>query len=269
MPKRRLSNEDFCRAADRLDCSVAAIKAVATVESRGNGFDTKDRPKILFERHKFAKFTNGRYNATHPHISNWKAGGYGRSSAQYDRFSEAFMLDPKAAMMSSSWGKFQVMGFNYAVCGYRTVDEFVEAMKQDEGNHLDCFVEYVIVNRLDDELRKRKWADFAKGYNGSDYKKNDYDKQMAAAYKKFKGEKIDCRQYGGTKKWKVLRLNDSGSRVRLVQEGLVTELLMSPKEVDGHFGPRTEMAVKAFQCMNGLKVDGAVGRNTRKKLLGL
>ncbi len=61
MPKQRLSNDDYCRAADKLQCEVASIKAVASVESRGNGFDMQDRPKILFERHKFAKYTNGKY----------------------------------------------------------------------------------------------------------------------------------------------------------------------------------------------------------------
>ena len=269
MPKERLSNSDFCRAADRLQCEVAAIKAVAAVESRGNGFDTKDRPKILFERHKFAKYTNGKYINSHPHICNWTPGGYGPSSKQYDRFSEAFMLDPNAAMLSASWGKFQIMGFNFAIVGFSTVGEFVDAMKENEGRHLDAFVEFVIQNGLADELRGRKWADFAHGYNGPDYKKNEYDKKMATEYDKFKAQNIDCTEFGGTKDWTPLRLNDSGERVRLVQEGLVTELLFAPSEVDGHFGPRTEMAVKAFQSLNGLKVDGVVGKITRQALLGL
>ena len=269
MPKQRLSLSDFCRAADRLNCEVAAIKAVAAVESAGNGFDSQDRPKILFERHKFAKYTNGKYINTHPHICNWTPGGYGPSSKQYDRFSEAFMLDPNAAMLSASWGKFQVMGFNFAIVGFSTVGEFVDAMKENEGRHLDAFVEFVIHNGLGDELRKKKWADFAKAYNGPKYKKNKYDKKMADKYKVYKAQNLDCKEFGGTKTWTPLRLNDSGENVRMVQEGLVTELLMAPVEVDGHYGPRTEMAVRAFQSLNGLLVDGIVGKETRKKLLGL
>ncbi len=265
MAKRTLSNDDYCRAADRLKCDVAAIKAVAAVESRGNGFDQQDRPKILFERHIFYRYTDGKYAASHPDICNKSPGGYGPASSQYDRFTKAFLLDPQAAMMSASWGKFQVMGFNFAICGYKTVGSFVDAMKIDEGTHIDAFVEFVINNSLDDELRNRDWAGFARGYNGKDYAKNQYDTKMAAAYKDFKAENIDC----GKIKWTTLRLNDSGTAVKLVQEGLVTELLLAPSEVDGHFGPRTEMAVKAFQCMNKLYVDGVVGKNTRKALLGL
>lgn len=92
---------------------------------------------------------------------------------------------------------------------------------------------------------------------------------MSSKYKEYKAQNSDCRQFGGTKKWVPLSLNDTGENVRLVQEGLVTELLMAPSEVDGHYGPRTEMAVRAFQSLNDLLVDGIVGKETRKKLLGL
>ncbi len=180
------------------------------------------------------------------------------------------MLDSQAAMMSASWGKFQIMGFNFGVCGFRTVDEFIDAMKEDEGRQLDAFVEFVIQNFLADELRKRDWAAFAKGYNGPDYKKNDYDKKMADAYKEYKAENIDCKKFGGTKEWVPLRLNDSGPNVVLVQEGLVTELLMAPSEVDGHFRSANRDGGQGFsKCLNGLKVDGVVGKVTRGKLLDL
>lgn len=267
MSKNKLTDEDFCRAAKRLDCSVAAIKAVAEVESRGDGFDSRDRPKILFERHKFAQYTNGKYIKTHPHICNWTSGGYGKTAEQYDRFSEAFMLDPTAAMLSASWGKFQVMGFNFAICGFKTVGEFVDAMKESEGRHLDSFVEYVRHNSLADELQSLNWAAFAKGYNGVEYKKNNYDGKMADAYKKFSKEKIDCSKFDITKVV-VLALKAHGEQVREVQEKLVEHKLMAESEIDGDFGERTQKAVKAFQCLNNLTVNGTIDKKTRKILFG-
>ncbi|WP_027625516.1 N-acetylmuramoyl-L-alanine amidase [Clostridium lundense] len=39
--------------------------------------------------------------------------------------------------------------------------------------------------------------------------------------------------------------------------------------VDGDFGSKTLAAIKAFQCKYGLDVDGIIGQNTWKKLLGL
>jgi hypothetical protein len=60
-------------------------------------------------------------------------------------------------------------------------------------------------------------------------------------------------------KVETLRLGDKSPAVRLLQTklGLV---------VDGHFGPKTEAAVKKFQGENGLKADGVVGKLTWEKL---
>ena len=180
----KLTEQDFERAAKKLKCEVASIKAVAEVESRGNGFYASGFPVILFERHIFRKYTNGRYNKSHPHLSG-PAGNYGAAGRnQIRKFNEAFALDPIAAMKSCSWGKFQIMGFNHAVCGYETVGEFVDAMKESEGKHLDAFVEFVIANKLAGHLRTKDWASFAKGYNGAGYQKNKYDTKMANAYKR-------------------------------------------------------------------------------------
>lgn len=181
----KLTEADFQRAAKRLKCSVPAIKAVAEVESRGEGFYPDGFPTILFERHKFRSFTKGRYNNSHPHLSG-DQGGYGKAGRnQRNKFSEAFALNPEAAMKSCSWGKFQIMGFNHKVCGYDTVGEFVDAMKESEGKHLDAFVAFVIYNGLDKHLRHLNWASFAEGYNGKDYAINRYDKKMAKAYERY------------------------------------------------------------------------------------
>lgn len=194
MAKPKLTNDDFCRAAKTLRCEVADIKTVADVESKGKGFYANGFPVILFERHKFREFTDGVYNHTHPHLSG-PAGNYGEAGQnQINKFNEAFKLDPIAAMKSCSWGKFQIMGFNHKECGFATVGDFVDAMKESEGRHLDAFVGFVKSKHLADELRRHDWAGFAHGYNGADYKKNAYDTKMAAAYKRFAAEAVDCSQ---------------------------------------------------------------------------
>jgi hypothetical protein len=191
---RKLTNKDFCNAAKQLRCGVANIKAVAEVESLQNGFLRSGKPIILFERHIFSRYTKGKFNSKYPNIANRRTGGYGKSGEhQWRRFSQAYKLDPVAAMMACSWGKFQVMGFNYAVAGYRDIHSFVDAMKRDEGEHLKAFVNFVISNRIDDELRAGQWAKFAYRYNGSGYRKNRYDEKMARAYRKYRRENIDCK----------------------------------------------------------------------------
>jgi hypothetical protein len=130
--KPKLTEQDFQRAAERLQCDVPAIKAVAFVESRGDGFYSDGFPVILFERHIFRKLTQGRYNKSHPEISG-PAGNYGKAGQhQRDKFNEAFGLNPDAAMKSCSWGKFQIMGFNHEACGFSTVGAFVDELRHSQ-----------------------------------------------------------------------------------------------------------------------------------------
>lgn len=179
-----LGEDDYRRAAATLDCEAAAIRAVADVESGGKtGFLSDGRPKILFESHVFSKLTGQKYDVAHPDISTptWVR-NYVGGSGEYDRLSRAMLLDREAALKAASWGKFQILGMNYARAGFDTVDQFVEAQKQSERRHLDAFVNFILSHDLSDELRERRWADFARRYNGSRFAENRYDEKMASAY---------------------------------------------------------------------------------------
>ncbi|WP_312076495.1 N-acetylmuramidase family protein [Chryseobacterium sp.] len=185
--KTKLQEQDFINAAKTLNCEVAVIKAVAEVESKQDGFLPTDEPIILFERHIFSKLTKGIFDHSNPNISNRTPGGYGAVAQQHKRLQSAVALDRNAALMSASWGKFQIMGFNFTLAGFNSLQQFVTAMYSSEAEHLEAFVEYVKNTFLDDELRSKNWAEFARKYNGPDYKKNKYDTKLAAAYKKYKG----------------------------------------------------------------------------------
>lgn len=185
---------NFEAAATRLRCDVAAIKAVAEVESRNSGFvsglaDGKRYCTILFERHKFSVYTGGKHDGTHPRISNRQPGGYARGITyvhrqhnERKRFSDAYRINPEAAMMSTSWGTFQIMGFNHEACGFVSVGEFVDAMKESAQRHLELVVAFILHEHLDDELREHNWAGFARGYNGKNYRINRYDLKLGQAY---------------------------------------------------------------------------------------
>ena len=67
-----MQDEDYRWAAKELGVEYAAVKAFAVVESEGVGFikmEGRTVPKILYERHKFAKFTNNEYSKLNPDIS--------------------------------------------------------------------------------------------------------------------------------------------------------------------------------------------------------
>lgn len=59
----------------------------------------------------------------------------------------------------------------------------------------------------------------------------------------------------------------SATQIHAIQKAL-TDKGFDPGGLDGIRGRRTENAVRAFQQANGLQVDGIVGPQTRRALLG-
>ena len=64
--------------------------------------------------------------------------------------------------------------------------EFVAAMEESEGRQLELFVRFIQGNKGDKYLRTLDWSEFARHYNGPSYAQNQYDKRLAAAYKKYR-----------------------------------------------------------------------------------
>ena len=178
-----LTQLDFENAASRLRCSVAAIKAVCEVEAPRGGFLSTGEPTILFERHIFSRLTQHRYDHLYPDISNRTPGGYGTLAAQHSRLLRATRLNREAALMSASWGRFQILGENYKQAGFSSIQGFINAMYTSEQRQLDAFVAFILADSvLISSLRLRNWAAFARRYNGPNYAINQYDRKLAAAY---------------------------------------------------------------------------------------
>lgn len=208
----------------------AAMWAVIHVESSGAGYQDDRRPKILFERHKFHHATGGRFDATHPGISNPSAGGYGPGGAhQYDRLAEAIALDREAALASASWGLGQVMGGNFAVAGFAGVDDLVDKMVQSERHQLLGMFNFIRGNNLGRHLQNRDWLRFALGYNGPTAEQGGYPHKLEAAFNAFSGG------------------SPPDIKVRIAQLAL-TFLGQNPGGVDGQFGNNTRRALQRFQA---------------------
>jgi peptidoglycan hydrolase-like protein with peptidoglycan-binding domain len=65
---------------------------------------------------------------------------------------------------------------------------------------------------------------------------------------------------------KTIKLGDTGDDVKRLQRVFARAKALGFDDVDGTFGPETEIAVKDFQQSNGLTVDGIVGPNTWGKV---
>jgi len=184
-----LEEDDYKWAAEQLNCDVPSIKAVASVESNGEGFLNNGQPKILFEALHFSKFTGGEFDKSHPRVSShvWNKELYFGGTREHERLAEAVALDRDAALKSTSWGKFQLMGFNWKACGYPSLQDFVNDMYAGEFGQLKAFVGFIKAKCLQSALQYHNWKEFARGYNGPGYEANQYDRKLARAYQKFVG----------------------------------------------------------------------------------
>lgn len=185
---KRLDDVDLPRIGSRIGVGEDELHAVLDVEAAGSGFDSQGRVKMLFEPHKFwdelgpgAK----RDQAARQGLAYSTWGSQPYPSDSYPRLTEAMQIDKIKALRSCSWGLGQIMGFNHKAAGYPTVESMIEDFCDDEETHLEAMVQFIISNKLDDELRAHDWAGFAHGYNGTSYAKHGYHLRLADAYNKW------------------------------------------------------------------------------------
>jgi hypothetical protein len=184
-----LTRNDYAAVAQMLGCEVEAVQAVVQVESgRLGAFAADGKPVILYEPHIFSRRTNRRFDASHPSVSypSWDASKYPRTQeGRWAQLRDAYALSPEDAVASASYGLFQIMGFNHQACGFNTAKEFVADMSKNQARHLAAFAAFVRSNNLDDELVRKDWEGFARGYNGSGQVER-YGRLMREAYEAIK-----------------------------------------------------------------------------------
>ncbi len=191
---KKITEEQIQASAEKLGVEPETLKAVMQIECRGSGFLPTGEPVILFERHWFWRLLGKqrwwtarlKFMRKHPRICNPRAGGYGRYSSQHAKLQVASRFNRDCALMACSWGLGQVMGFHWQKLGYASLQDFVNAMYENEANQLDAMVRYIQVFGLADELQNKNWSGFAYGYNGRAFRKNRYDEKLAMAYHRHK-----------------------------------------------------------------------------------
>ncbi|WP_171492934.1 N-acetylmuramidase domain-containing protein [Acinetobacter ursingii] len=190
-----LKDSDYVNGAKRLGVPELVLRAFSEVESDGGGYLDNGKLEILFERHRmyfylaqykgvqFAKQQMQRY----PNIVNTATGGYKGKAAEHTRLSLAKQIHEQAALESTSWGQFQLMGENWKDLGYESVQDFVAQMQKSESLQFEAFLRFVefksgtIGNKkikLLDALRAEDWVTVFTLYNGKNYKKLGYDSKF-------------------------------------------------------------------------------------------
>lgn len=180
---------DITRVGRMIGTGEDEVHAVLDVEAAGEGFDSKGRPKMLFEPHLFYRELKNQPKKLSEAMSlglaydGWRPGSYPPDS--YPRLLAAMKIDETAALKSASWGLPQILGSNHKAAGYPTVQKMVEDFTQSEGVQLEAMIRFVKAKGLDIHLRNHDWASFARGYNGALYAAHGYHLKMRAAFERW------------------------------------------------------------------------------------
>ncbi|OYW63029.1 MAG: hypothetical protein B7Z40_15665 [Bosea sp. 12-68-7] len=173
-----ISNDDMAALARELGCHPASLEAIAEVESNGFGWFDDGRIKILPEPHKFDDYLPAARRAearrlglaTLSYAATKASGHYKRMTngpgPRYALLARMIAFDENAAFNAISVGRFQIMGFNHAVCGYRSAKAMFEAFVDSEANQLRAFGRFLVDKKLKDELVREDFDGIERGYNG-------------------------------------------------------------------------------------------------------
>jgi hypothetical protein len=143
------------RQAGAYQLPVAAALAVFAVESQ-TAYDPRTGLVIIrFEPHIFQR------QAKRDVL-------YGRGGQQHEwlNLARAYDLDPQAALLSTSWGLPQLMGFNWRLTPHPSVQAMVLAFQDSCEAQVAGFFEFMARNGLGGYVLNADWQGFTRRYNG-------------------------------------------------------------------------------------------------------
>jgi len=181
---KSITTDQIKKLAEEFNIDYKLIQTVFIVESSGSGFDKNTGLiKIQFEPHKFKKYTNiDILNGIEGQAKEWEA------------FNRACCIDAKAAKLATSWGLGQVLGENYGLAGYISVDKMVNEFNINEYYQLKGMINFIVNTGIIKYLKAKDWHNFAMGYNGKKYKlysNPPYNEKLKTAYEKLSTKKLE------------------------------------------------------------------------------
>lgn len=194
--KKFITEADKVKRAHMIDMAPAMLFAIMEVESRDAGFFSDGSCVILFERHIFFRQYRDKYGRgaalklekEYPNLINQSAGGYSGGMSEWKRFEAAAKLDRECAILSTSWGLGQVMGFNWQLVKANSVEDLFERSTSNEWEQMVFMTNFLVHANNGEIIKAAKRLDFAtiaRVYNGAAYAKNQYDVKIRNAYNKY------------------------------------------------------------------------------------
>lgn len=273
---KRIDDIDLPRLGYMIGVGEDELHAIIDTESRGAGFDSQGRPKILFEPHVFYRNLSGakRDRAVKEGLAyaKWGTKPYGKESEQYGKLIRAMAIDETAALKACSWGLMQVLGENHKQAGYRTPQAMVMAFLDDEEKHLEAAVRFMEQTGIGVELRKlaklnrpitaEEAVPVVEKYNGAGFRKNKYHTKFATRRNYW--WKIKDTPFTPSADdeviWKAPKASKVISKdvIESVQTLLRDKGFPEVGDVDGKFGDRTKTTIESFQSYIGVPKTGVI-----------
>ena len=168
---------------------AAALASFIMTETGGKGFDDKTgKILIQFEPKWFKK------HVPYAPSGLWSVNKVDVQSKEWLAFNDAFAKNADGAMLSTSIGLGQIMGFHYKRLGFKTVGEMWDHAKKSLENQVWQICQFIQTDRdLKQAIIFKDWHKIAKIYNGSGYLelskkigREPYNITMEKNYAKFK-----------------------------------------------------------------------------------
>lgn len=179
--------------ADEMHIDPAVAAAVVAVESGGKGFADDGRMIIRFENHRFHHYwgqahpevfnQHFRFDADRPWLGHrwrptpdgefreqhqWQGSLADNQRGEWESFTFAATLDPRAARLAISMGAPQILGSNHAVIGYESVEQMFDAFAGGDHAQLLGLFDFIKANpQRARSLQRRDYRTFAELYNGN------------------------------------------------------------------------------------------------------
>ena len=187
---KRLTESALVNAANELEVPLSVIKAITQIESRGEGFHSNGRVVLLCERHWMRRYLRdevkftfllGLIDRADNTLLSSTRGGYLGGLREVQRFDRFCQINKDMAIYGSSFGRFQIMGFNYLNAGCSSLDEFYSRMCESENEQLGLFLGFVRSNaRLHKAMQTKDLETMARLFNGPKHAENNYVPKLRA-----------------------------------------------------------------------------------------
>ncbi|MBU1380395.1 DUF3380 domain-containing protein, partial [Myxococcota bacterium] len=108
-----------------------------------------------------------------------------RYQREYIKLAER--LDPQNSRLASSFGTFQIIGRNYSLAGYKSVNDMINSFKKGQLVQLNALTTFISSEKFRlKAFQSGNLQKISRSYNGRGYKKNDYDKKLQIRINEYK-----------------------------------------------------------------------------------